>query len=263
MEISWFSYAEDKFFTGKFELPYEQLCTLFSKGRTSPITGEKTAYDTIIIGVAPAGEVSVWLQADGEVLLVSRFFGKEYVGEWSTVSGSKTFSRAEYITEMLKGSLSRDQFESLRKEGVPLEKLRLYRKEYKTSLQAVGQKEMLGWMYCCNGEVEFFDFEKTQNRMHRSAPKLLEIIWQGPFRKWYEAKIALNDSEILQAYETLSSGDPDHNLELLVEVSDNNHVEVSLKDSHYITRLKHVSVKVYQLDSAPIGKESFESVKDR
>jgi len=61
IEISYFSFAEDKFYSGVFSLPYEKISNLFREGLRSPITGEKITYQNIIVGVAPAGEISIWL----------------------------------------------------------------------------------------------------------------------------------------------------------------------------------------------------------
>ena len=41
LEITWLSFAENKFYDGKFELPKEKITALFKEGYTNPITNEK------------------------------------------------------------------------------------------------------------------------------------------------------------------------------------------------------------------------------
>ena len=61
LDISWFSYVENKFFSGSFTLSYDEILSRFEKGIISPVNGDKTTYNRIIVGLAPEGEVSVWL----------------------------------------------------------------------------------------------------------------------------------------------------------------------------------------------------------
>lgn len=255
LTISWFSYVEDKFFRGSFDLPYEQLSSLFAKGRISAITGKKITFQRVMVGLAPAGEVSVWLLADGEVLHGASFTAEEYDGDWSQVTESERYSRAEYIKMILQYCLSKDQYERLQKDAIPYKEIQWYRKMYKWSFKGIGPRKMFVWIRSYNGEHEYFDLNhEKQDRTHRAAPKELEITWQGQFGKWYRGEVFLNESEVLKAFEKLSMGDVNHDMQLLVEVAENNHVELSLKNSKFILGLKQVLVKVHLLPGPPLAK---------
>lgn len=60
LEITFFSYTENQFYVGKFDLPYKKILAMFKEGYDAPSRGRIT-YRQIIVGVAPGGTVSVWL----------------------------------------------------------------------------------------------------------------------------------------------------------------------------------------------------------
>src|SRR5690625_1913415 len=59
LHIKYFSYLEDQFYEGNFDLPYDETLSLFREGSRN--TDEPTYY-RIMVGVAPGGAVSVWLK---------------------------------------------------------------------------------------------------------------------------------------------------------------------------------------------------------
>lgn len=65
MNITWFSYAEDKFYTGDFELPQKKIYDLFKKDYGTYInydgTESKNKYNTFKLGIAPQGLVTLWI----------------------------------------------------------------------------------------------------------------------------------------------------------------------------------------------------------
>src|SRR5690625_747622 len=58
LDIKFFSYTENQFYHGVFELPYERILSLF---REWDRLNDRPAYNRIMTGVAPGGAVAVWL----------------------------------------------------------------------------------------------------------------------------------------------------------------------------------------------------------
>jgi predicted DNA-binding WGR domain protein len=130
-EIYFFSYTENQFYRGKFDLPYEEILSLFRAGvEENP---ERPTYNGITVGVAPGGAVSVWLKGfkTKEV-----FFGQ---AEKVNIDPSKGHdlpldSKAEadaYTNEVLIDTVTPEQLASLKKNGVPFGTWARYRKLYK------------------------------------------------------------------------------------------------------------------------------------
>ena len=53
MEITWFSYREDTFWHGAFDLPHERLQKLFQQTMVTPYTEKESRYQTFVVGIAP------------------------------------------------------------------------------------------------------------------------------------------------------------------------------------------------------------------
>lgn len=66
MVLRWFSYTENKFYLGDFELPQKKLYDLFKKdyGTSFDPDGEeyKKSYYTLMVGIAPKGMITLWIQ---------------------------------------------------------------------------------------------------------------------------------------------------------------------------------------------------------
>src|SRR5690625_5873636 len=71
LHIKYFSYLEDQFYEGNFDLPYEKILFLFREGSKDK---DNTEYNRIMVGVAPGGSVAVWLQ--GQIKKNKDFIGK-------------------------------------------------------------------------------------------------------------------------------------------------------------------------------------------
>src|SRR5690625_3640948 len=76
LHIKYFSYLEDQFYEGNFDLPYEKIVFLFREGSKDKDNPE---YNRIMVGVAPGGSVAVWLT--GRVKTTEVFFGRADLAE--------------------------------------------------------------------------------------------------------------------------------------------------------------------------------------
>ena len=63
LELTWYSLTEDRFYAGRFELPVARLAAFFDRGAAAPTGTGRWAFDRIIFGMAPGGDVSVWASA--------------------------------------------------------------------------------------------------------------------------------------------------------------------------------------------------------
>lgn len=59
LDIKFFSFWENKLYHGEFDLPYDKILAMFKAGVAAD--KERPNFDTIMVGVAPGGAVSVWL----------------------------------------------------------------------------------------------------------------------------------------------------------------------------------------------------------
>ena len=119
MTISFFSYAENIFYEGSFDLPYEKISSLFEKGYFSPKMDRHTTYEEIIAGVAPGGVVAVWLYGNDRRTEV--FFGKAHKADipWERFLDNPEITRESFVRIGLESALKPEALKTLDEEGVP------------------------------------------------------------------------------------------------------------------------------------------------
>ena len=250
LEIHWFSYAENKFYSGSYELPYDEMLTLFDKGMSSPVNGDKITYNRIIVGIAPEGEISVWLTAEGIVTEVASFKAKEAQTDWTEIIESKRVSREQYIDMVFEDTLETNQIEDLKEKGVPAGLWETYRQQNHWQPEVIGSQPLVMWVKTFNGEQEYFNFSDSDNsRTHRAIPKRVKINWLQKSGQKYTATIHFDEEEIFKAYEKLITDKPEHKITLQLEISEAGHtIDVFLKDEKFILKLEKNEMKVYKME---------------
>ena len=78
LDIIFFSYLEDQFYQGSFDLPYDKILKLFQESEAKPKKQDREGKDmttsySMMVGVAPGGTVAVWMRGEGNREV---FFGK-------------------------------------------------------------------------------------------------------------------------------------------------------------------------------------------
>ena len=76
LSLTWFAYAEDKFYQGEFLLPQEKIYQLLRQGSWDIGKQKQMTYNRFIVCVLPRGQVVVWLTGGNQVL-VGRFQAAE------------------------------------------------------------------------------------------------------------------------------------------------------------------------------------------
>ena len=249
IKLSWFSYTEDKFYAGDFMLPFEKIKNLFKAGVVSPSTGQKITYETIIVGLAPGGAVSVWLETEGVVLEVATFQASEAKLDWKLVLDNEDVSREDYIRMVLEEALGLDGFATLKSKGVPGNLSEVYRKQYDWAPEVAGAKLLALKLKTNNGEYETFtSLVGPRDRVNRAVPKVIYLDWQDAHGAKFTFEAKFSEREAIQAYDKLCGGKDNVKMKLLLEISQKTHdLDISLKSQHYFLKLENVTVKVNSL----------------
>jgi hypothetical protein len=249
LNITWFSYTEDKFYAGTFVLPSDRIELLFKNGIKNPRTGRNITFQTIIVGMAPEGAVSVWLETESLVLEVATFHASEAKIDWKALLDNDRVSRKQYIDIMLKEALSPNELITLKAEGIPKGLSETHLKQYEWKPKVVGSKLLAMKLKTNNGEYETFSLlQDTNPRSNRAVPNTIYLDWQDTFGIKYTTIINFDENETFRAFQKLSSGNAGHQMELLLEISEKTHeIEISLKDHQFILRLQKTKVKVYSM----------------
>jgi Protein of unknown function (DUF2931) len=117
LAITWFSLADDRFYSGKFELPLPLLLHLFETGFRHPATREHSTWDTLLVGLAPGGRLVLWVAGGGLTVEACHFLAPEVAIDWADVPASATGPREDWVRAGLERALGDEDRRRLSAEG--------------------------------------------------------------------------------------------------------------------------------------------------
>lgn len=208
VEVIFYSYTEKQFYQAKFDLPYDQILQLFRDGyKENP---DKPYYNAIMVGIAPGGAVSVWLEGYRTKEI---FFGQAEKIDIDPGTGfnlpfdSKAESDA-YIEKQIVNVLNPDELQSLKKNGVPFGTWARYRKLYKwipTYKEGSTPKKAIPIDYL-NGESSWIEPVLSDEIANAPRPLPRHLKFRasiGEVSNYYV--IDFDEFELMHAFEKLGS----------------------------------------------------------
>lgn len=202
LELSWFSFAEDKFFGGTVPLPQADLIRLFKEGFEEPQTGARVTWAKIIVGMGLGGWTSVWLAGSGIVREVARAQLSPTQIDWRFVLDNPALDRAEYIRSKLQARLSKADFDTLAKQGPAVATWPRYAQRYRWRMIAAGSHAPQHmFLRSFNGERQFYDFTRSPPEALETAPKHAQITWLTQSGSKLLTEIRFDESELFGALE--------------------------------------------------------------
>lgn len=249
LAITWFSFTENKFYSGVFNLPQEDISALFKKGFISPVTNKWRTYDRIIVGLAPGGTIGLWMEGDGVVKAVALLIATEAAIEWSVLNDNPSITRDQYIQARLAEVLNGDEIASLKRNGVTKGLWEKYDIKYRWKPLIIGVVTPSDiWIQYFNGEVEFinYEYEKNPKVETRAITKKLELRWTNHAGVDLYSTVLFDEEEIFAALSKLYPDLKKQELQLQIEINNiDNSLTISLKNNQYLIRLQKCLVKVY------------------
>ncbi len=242
LSIAWFSFAENKFYSGSFDLPKEAIESLFVAGFSSPSTGKHRTYESVIVGTAPGGVVSVWLGGEGVVRFVRLLHAAESAGDWKQVLDNPEIPRDEYVGRVLSRRLTAVQLQALVSPGIPLGYWDRAAVRYNVTPMIVGgASRSSAWVNYVDGEREYLELASGGDAVARAraAPKQFEIRWTTGAGTQSSAMISLDETESMLAMEKLATANPAAVLALVVDISPAS-PKVTLRDGTHLLELQKV-----------------------
>ena len=182
LTLTWFSYREDCFYSGDFELPYAELLRLFREGYASPNTGEPETYHRIIVGMAPEGEVALWVAGGGIIREVATYKAETVVVPFTDLLDNPDVSRAEYIAMVMQDSFDEERAATIGQEPIPKGLYpRLHRRSpWQVTVTGDAAPESIRIAFT-NGEAECIDWKKAPDALRsRAVPITMRLNWRKP-----------------------------------------------------------------------------------
>lgn len=209
LTVTFYSYFEDKFYSGTFELPRERIAQRFAEGyRTRREKSGRGNFDVLVAGVAPGGTVAVWLEGIGRTEEV--FFGKarEAVDiDWhDAMRMPERLDRKAEAEESIAEAAGQDDLVLWRRQHLDLNVWSTYRERYDVHpvIEGFDVPTSIELKYF-NGEQEdwFLPEDEASKREKRPVPRFINI-WMTSLGK--ELDLTFDEDEALSTFKRLGAG---------------------------------------------------------
>ncbi|MBS1645493.1 MAG: DUF2931 family protein [Bacteroidetes bacterium] len=252
LAITWFSFLDDRFYTGNFELPGEKLKKFFEEGYISPLTAKKKIYDNILVGLTAGGGVAVWVMGDKVTKELAFFQAHDTSIAWPEFVDNPEYPRKRYIATMLEQAMSPNEVAELRAHPPNIELWKTtYRTLYNWAPSIIGKAKPLSLLInYYNGEREFVNFEdktEAQEISGRPAPKSASFYWQSSLNVKMGAELSFDSEEIFAALNKLHELNPKAKITLQLRVNDADQtVRIFLNNDKVILELLKTTIRVFE-----------------
>lgn len=204
LELTWFSYAEDLFYSGEFTLDTARLADMVARGFRAPTRDGWATYGRLIVGMAPGGWISIWLAGAGIVHEVETFTAHPCEVPWHDFAGEGV-DRREFVRAGLLRVMSEVELDHLNEHGIPSGLFARYRKQYVWRIEWMGRGvAQRAWVRAHDGERDLIRFDQPPTRTTMAVPRQIDLEWSEDDRH-YCAAIPFDDVEVMSAFEQLTA----------------------------------------------------------
>ena len=248
-KITYFSYLENKFYTGDFKLPYDVIEKLFREGMISYPSMKKVSFRAMIVGMAPSGMLVVWMKGGTKQIEIGRFQATETTMKWETFAGANAFDKPEYIASILERRS--EAVANFKKNGLMLGLWDTYRVKYNWRPKFEFPEGCIAEgidlkMY--NGEAFFIWGDELAKNAYvpRAITWRSELLWADETGQ-YGADIDFDEAEIFEAYKQIYRNDKEQNAELVIKYNDTRtSLEFYLRSKSEEIELEKTKVKIFK-----------------
>ena len=267
LSITFFSYTENKFYQGDFDLPYDEILTLFQQGYYSTKARENVTYHRIVAGISPSGGVAVWLNGLNRKIQVFYGKAKEIELNWEVMEIEDEV-RNDYVKEIVAESIPKEAFKKLQQNGVPLDLWDNYQQRYHWQLNLLTENrapKLVEKIEYVNGEVDYFFYPLTADiaKKTRAVPKFLYYSWKTPEGKPLDLHYTFDVDEITAVFKDFEARKPATAEEPILlslylwEHKDGRRWGVAVQRGDEETILKKVKFKQYRSSSELDDADAF------
>ena len=249
-KITYFSYLENKFYTGDFKLPADSISHLFKEGFIDYMTKKQETYDAIIVGMAPGGVLVVWMQGYDKQVEICRYQAIETTMEWEAFKRNTGYTREEFLKRTIDHRT--ETVANFEKNGLMLGLWDNYRIKYSWRPKfefpegCVAETIRLK-MY--NGEYELLWGDALVKNIFekRALTYKAHTLWEDESGQKYGAHIDFDEAEIFEVYKLIYRDDKEQNAELVIKYNDTRtSLEFYLRSKSEEIELEKTKVKIFK-----------------
>jgi len=253
LSITFFSYLENKFYQGEFDLPYERIVKLFTDGYYSPKEKKKITYTEITAGITPGGSVSVWVTGIDKTTEVFHGKANEADVDWKKVLNNPEITREEFVKDEIEDTITKEQYSAIKKNGIPFGLWEKYHQQrYQWQPVSSGFEMIDGLVKLIkyyNGEEGYLYVPLDENlaKETRCVPKELHFNWKFSEEKNLVYQLYFDEKEVFELFEKLGKDGKSLIMDLkMVDSDKGKQFGVLLKNDEEGIYFRKVKVKKYR-----------------
>jgi len=248
-DLTWFSFTEDLFYNGSFEVPLEKTAALFEKGFKHPDTDETVTYEFLVTGMGPEGFVCLWAAGHGIVTELATFRAKAVKIDWEKLNDDESITRPEFVKQQLNKSLKEENLDWLEDNREKPGLWSKYHERHNWVPMFLGNVQPVHiWINTFNGEKEFIRLnDKSVTAIQqRSMAKSVLCRWKDAGNKNYVGKINFNEPEVMTIFRKYANFKVNDEYKLQIEINtDENVLRLFLANDKFWYEFKNCEIKIF------------------
>lgn len=244
LELTWMSFTEHKNYTGKFELDVKKIDSLLAEGYPDDIEGGKGNYSAIKVGMAPGGDVVVWLSGVRSKQVEVGYFKAKPAGEldWKKVYPDMGSTIDKYV-DLVNAKLNDTIQQQMKDHTIPTGYWAGLRKRYnwKPVIQSSAEVLRIDLDYF-NKERDFIFGEPLKHISFKPAAVIeqISVYWLDDKKREIRTEIRFNENEAFSLFSKLNEKEQG---ELVI------HLDKAKQDATVGLKLKNSEVPFKQLET--------------
>ena len=205
LSITWLSYAEDKFYDGKFVLPKQRISDLFKKGYVDRYTDKQRTYNYLTVGMTPGGTVVLWLSGGRRQIEVGQFKAKEIKLTLKDLGPDFEYMfKPGFVKETYERNMSPELKEQFKKDGIQYNLAEKWLKRYNWNFTVNSDKVkfyQLMPFYLNSEQEQIFDSALVNDAaQQRAVPEKINVEWFDQKGRKMITEIIFDKNEIQAAF---------------------------------------------------------------
>jgi len=222
LQMTWYAIQEKKFYTGKWKLDKQQMTKVWEEGSVDVRTLKKDEFKTLIVGLAPEGNVALWADGQRQVLLATFQAHDTTISKETAREDFEYFFRQDYrdVAYKPKELYGSELYAELQEKGWPDPKLYLdYNKKYawKFAVEGIeiGPKDYFFYQ-CFNGERDLpLNTDSANTNLPKAIPEHMYVTWADKRQQHWVADLRFKYDVIKKAFEEF---EPTEKIDFLFQV---------------------------------------------
>jgi hypothetical protein len=213
--MAWFSVVENKFYAVADELPQKQIEDLLAEKNEKT---KKPKYDMLIAGMAPYGNLAIWLSGNGMTTELAWLQGKEISMEMKEFAPNSKLNREEYAKKALADC--KEAYKNFKTNGLPdpmLFEQYMQKFNYRITPEFEDAQFEGIEIHYYNGELNTTNTGEHAASAMRAKPSKIVLKWRDG-KKQYDGYFWTNEKKIVETFHNCYGNDDRKEGNLIIQV---------------------------------------------